>query len=212
MSAREEILARVRSALADVAHDEQPPEIQRAYRRESGDSPAAVVTRFVQRVEDYAAQARRLAEEDLAQALARACEEWRLRRVVVPPELPASWRPSGVELIEDEGLTAHELDRIDGAITGCAAAIAETGTIALDGRGACGRRAITLVPDHHICIVRGEQIRATVPEGIAALADAVSGERAPVTLISGPSASSDIELSRVEGVHGPRHLLVLVLD
>ena len=95
-------------------------------------------------------------------------------------------------------------------MTGCAAAIAQTGTLVLDGRGASGRRAITLVPDHHICVVRAEQIVGLVPEAFARVADAVRGERAPITLVSGPSATSDIELIRVEGVHGPRHLTVMI--
>jgi L-lactate dehydrogenase complex protein LldG len=107
-------------------------------------------------------------------------------------------------------LTATELDGLDGVLTGCALAIAETGTVALDGSPACGRRALTLVPDHHICIVRASQVVGGVPDGVAGLARAAaSGE--PITLISGPSATSDIELSRVEGVHGPRHLVVFVV-
>jgi L-lactate dehydrogenase complex protein LldG len=117
-----------------------------------------------------------------------------------------------VELIEDGGLTAAELDAVDGAVSGCAAAIAETGTIVLDGSAICGRRLLTLVPDHHICVVLAAQIVELVPEAIAAVAPAVRDRGAPVTLVSGPSASSDIELSRVEGVHGPRHLLVLIVQ
>ena len=113
-------------------------------------------------------------------------------------------------MIEDHLLSAAQLDSVDGAITGCAAAIAETGTILLDGRGASGRRAVTLVPDHHICIVTEDQIVGIVPEGIARVADAASERRLPITLISGPSATSDIELERVEGVHGPRNLVVLI--
>jgi len=107
-------------------------------------------------------------------------------------------------------LPAAELDRIDAALTGCAAAVAQTGTLVLDGRGASGRRAITLVPDHHICIVREEQIVGLVPEAIERVAGAVREHRAPITLVSGPSATSDIELTRVEGVHGPRNLIVLI--
>jgi L-lactate dehydrogenase complex protein LldG len=132
--------------------------------------------------------------------------------VVVPPGLPAHWRPDGVEVIEDHGLTAKQLDAIEGAITGCAVGIAETGTLVLDGQGASGRRVITLVPDHHICIVREDQVLGLVPEAIAAIAQSVTERGAPITLVSGPSASSDIELTRVEGVHGPRHLLILLLN
>ena len=154
---------------------------------------------------------RRVAPDGVADAVARACEQWGLRHVVVPAALPSQWRPAGTAVVQDNGLTAAQLDEIDGAITGCAVAMAQTGTLVLDGEGACGRRVLTLVPDHHICIVAADQIVELVPEGIAALAPAVRERRAPVTFISGPSASSDIELSRVEGVHGPRHLLVLIV-
>jgi L-lactate dehydrogenase complex protein LldG len=146
----------------------------------------------------------------LTDAITAGCAEMGLGRVVVPAGLPAAWRPREVDVIEDAGLSAGELDAIDGAVTGCAVAIAETGTLILDGEGPSGRRAITLVPDHHVCVVTTEQIVGLVPEAIATLAPAVRERRAPITLVSGPSASSDIELSRVEGVHGPRHLLVLI--
>ncbi len=129
----------------------------------------------------------------------------------MPPGLPAEWRPGAVEVVEDGGLTARELDAIDGALTGCAVAIAETGTLVLDGQGVSGRRLLTLVPDNHVCVVRAEQIVETVPEGFERVAPAVREHGLPVTLVSGPSASSDIELTRVEGVHGPRNLLVLIV-
>ena len=150
-------------------------------------------------VGEYRAEVRRVAPAELGRELAGECDRLGLRRVVVPPALPVEWRPDGVELLEDHGLSAAELDEIDGALTGCAAAIAETGTLVLDGRGASGRRAITLVPDHHICVVRAEQIVGLVPEAIARVADAVRGERAPITLVSGPSATSDIELDPRRG-------------
>jgi L-lactate dehydrogenase complex protein LldG len=117
-----------------------------------------------------------------------------------------------VQIIEDHGLTVAELDGINAAVTGCAKAIAETGTLVLDGQERSGRRALTLVPDHHICVVEAGQILGLVPEAMAALGDTVRGRRAPLTLVSGPSATSDIELSRVEGVHGPRHLVVIILS
>jgi L-lactate dehydrogenase complex protein LldG len=147
---------------------------------------------------------------DLAAEVGAECASRSLRRIVVPSGLPTDWRPRDVEVIEDDDLPANQLDRIDAAITGCAAAIAQTGTLVLDGRGPSGRRAITLVPDHHICIVLEEQIVGLVPEAIARVAVAVREDRAPITLVSGPSATSDIELTRVEGVHGPRNLVVLI--
>ncbi len=121
------------------------------------------------------------------------------------------WRPHGIELTEDEGLSATELDRLDGALTGCAAGIAETGTFVLDGGPGQGRRALTLVPDLHICVIGEAQISGLVPETVERLEPAVREGR-PLTFVSGPSATSDIELNRVEGVHGPRTLHVLVVS
>jgi L-lactate dehydrogenase complex protein LldG len=127
-------------------------------------------------------------------------------RAGVPPGLPAAWRPDGVELVEDENLDPRTLDGLDGALTGCAVAIAETGTFVLDGAGRSGRRALTLVPDLHLCVVERDQVAGSVPEAIAALA----GTTTPLTFVSGPSATSDIELNRVEGVHGPRRLEIVI--
>jgi len=212
-SAREEILGRVRHALRDVPPGEGPQDVpvERGYRGASDASEEAILDRFAERVRDYRAELRRIGPDAVADEVAQLCGRLGLRRIVVPGALPQAWRPPDAELIEDRGLSARELDAVDGALTGCAVAIAETGTIALDGRGRCGRRAITLVPDHHICVVQADQVVASVPEAIAALTDAATREHAPVTLISGPSASSDIELSRVEGVHGPRTLVVLLV-
>jgi L-lactate dehydrogenase complex protein LldG len=211
-AAREEILARIRSALADVPSAEQPDDVSvaRGYNRHGDLDGEPRVRRFAERVRDYHADVRRVAADGVGPAVDQVCAELGLERVVVPAGLRADWRPSGVEVSEDAGLSAAELDRIDGAITGCAGAIAETGTLLLDGQDASGRRLITLVPDHHICVVTVDQIVGVVPEAIAALAPAVRERRAPITLVSGPSASSDIELTRVEGVHGPRHLVVLI--
>ncbi len=133
------------------------------------------------------------------------------RRVLVPAAPPCAVHGFEVGRRTTRALTARELDGADAALTGCALAIAETGTIVLDGSAACGRRALTLVPDHHVCVVRAEQIVADVPDAIAALRRR-SAERRPITLVSGPSATSDIELERVEGVHGPRRLDVVVVS
>jgi L-lactate dehydrogenase complex protein LldG len=198
-SARDEVLARVRAALRDVSAGEAPePAPYEPPPAPAGDP----VQRFAERVADYRATVREA--EDLAATIARVCDEHGARRIGVPAELP--WRPDAIELVEDRGLSARELDALDGALTGCALAIAETGTIVLDGGERSGRRALTLVPDLHLCVVERAQVVATVPEAIRAL----EGRRGPFTFVSGPSATSDIELDRVEGVHGPRRLEVLL--
>ncbi len=212
--ARAQVLGRVRRALADVPGGERSADVTvaRDYRHTGDLDLPGRVQRLGERLRDYDAEVIGVAgEHEVAAAVADACQRMGLRQVVVPQALAAGWRPGGVVVIEDDGRSARELDGIDGAVTGCAVAIAETGTLILDGQASSGRRAITLVPDHHICIVTGDQIVALVPEAIAALAPAVRDHRAPITLISGPSASSDIELSRVEGVHGPRHLVVVIV-
>jgi L-lactate dehydrogenase complex protein LldG len=212
-SARQEILGRIRSALADVPAGERPQDVvvARAYRREGKLTGEALVERFADRVRDYDAAVRRSAPGEVAATVAAACADMGLSRVVVPPGLASGWRPAGMEVVEDDGLTTQQIDEINGAVTGCALAIAETGTLVLDGGAASGRRLITLVPDHHVCLVAVDQIRHLVPEAVAGLAPAVREDRVPVTFVSGPSASSDIELSRVEGVHGPRHLVVVIV-
>jgi L-lactate dehydrogenase complex protein LldG len=145
--------------------------------------------------------------DDLAATILGVCREQGAHRLGVPVGAPGAWRPDGLDLVEDHGLAARDLDALDGAITGCALAIAETGTIVLDGGERSGRRALTLVPDLHVCVVERGQVVATVPDAIRAL----EGARGPFTFVSGPSATSDIELDRVEGVHGPRRLEVLLV-
>lgn len=210
--ARDEILSRIRAALDDVPAPETATDVAvaRDYRQAGERSREQLVEHLAERIADYAAEVRRVTAAELGDAVTAACAERGLRRIAIPPGLPAGWRPRDVEVIEDVELSAAELDRVDGAVTGCAAAIAETGTLVLDASPICGRRALTLVPDHHICIVLAGQVVELVPEAIAAVAPAVRDGRRPITLVSGPSASSDIELSRVEGVHGPRDLLVLI--
>jgi L-lactate dehydrogenase complex protein LldG len=211
--ARAEILGRIRAALADVPASERPGDVPvaRTYRRRDDRPHDELVALFERRVGDYRARVRRVSAAGLPEAIIHACAEPALGRVAVASGLPDAWLPAGVEVVRDTGLSVAELDRVDGALTGCAAAIAETGTIVLDGGALSGRRALTLVPDHHICVVRAEQIHGQIGEALAAVGTAVSERRAPITLVSGPSASSDIELERVEGVHGPRNLTVLIV-
>jgi L-lactate dehydrogenase complex protein LldG len=208
-AARDEVLARVRSALGPAP---AVPDVPRAYRAAGAGDPAgapAVVERFCERVAEYRATVTRVRADELDEAVAVLCEGRGTRRLVVPPQGPD--RVRGVEVVVDAPpLSARELDALDGVLTGCALAVAETGTIVLDGGPRSGRRALTLVPDHHLCVVDAASIVATVPDAIAALAGpAAAGS--PITLVSGPSATSDIELERVEGVHGPRKLDVVVV-
>jgi L-lactate dehydrogenase complex protein LldG len=203
-TAREEVLARVRAALRDVPRDE-PPEAAAYEPPPPGGDP---LERFAERVADYRATVRHAA--DVAATVAAACADHDARRLAIPPGLPAAWRPPQLDLLPDHGLTPQELDAVDGALTGCALAIAETGTIVLDGGPRSGRRAISLVPDRHVCVVEAAAVVASVPDAIAALAPAAREGR-PITLVSGPSATSDIELDRGEGVYGPRTLEVVVV-
>jgi L-lactate dehydrogenase complex protein LldG len=206
-SARDVVLARIRGALgAGVA----VPEVPRAYRGPGAMPTEGVVDRFCERVAEYRATVTRLAAAELPATVVRLCEQRGARRIAVPPGGP-DWL-TGVEVVVDEPpLSPQALDRLDGVLTGCALAIAETGTIVLDGGERSGRRALTLVPDWHVCVVEAEAVVAGVPDAIAALAPAAAEGR-PITLVSGPSATSDIELDRVEGVHGPRTLDVLVVQ
>ena len=153
---------------------------------------------------------RKASQEDLSDAVEHVCAVHGARTMVIPPGLPDSWLPSGVEFLRDESLSNSALDESDGVLTGCAVAIAETGTIVLDGSPDQGRRVITLLPDFHLCVLRASQIVELVPEAFAALQGA-SVDGSPLTFISGGSATSDIELQRVEGVHGPRNLEVLIV-
>lgn len=208
---RTEILTRIRTALGDVPDSERPADVAvpRDYRRELQGPHAGLLE---ERLRDYSAAVSLVGVDGVATAVLEGCRQLGIRRAVIPPELPPNWRPAGIELVEDHGLSARELDQLDGVITGCAAAIAETGTLMLDGHGVSGRRAITLIPDHHICVVEADQVVGLVPEAFARIAPAAVDKRLPITLVSGPSATSDIELSRVEGVHGPRHLMVLIVE
>jgi L-lactate dehydrogenase complex protein LldG len=199
-AARDEILARTRAAIGAPG---APDPVVRAYRTTGALDGPARVELLRARLFDYRARVELSTEAELRNVVEEIA---RGGRIGVPPGLPESWRPANAT--EDHGLDAHELDDLDGVLTGCTVAIAETGTLVLAGGTTEGRRALTLVPDLHICIVRTEQVVETVPEAFASLR---GFERRPLTFVSGPSATSDIELQRVEGVHGPRTLVVVIL-
>ena len=209
MSARDEILARVRAAVADGA---APPPVTRSYRSAVHPPDLAgeeLLDLLVERLVDYRALVRRSTTAMAAATVVAALTERGARRVAVPDGiLPAGLDrlEPGIELVgDDPPLTPAQLDGLDGVLTGCAVAIAETGTIVLDGGRGQGRRVLSLVPDYHLVVVTAAQVVAGVPEALARL-----DPTRPQTWISGPSATSDIELDRVEGVHGPRTLEVIV--
>lgn len=209
MSAREEVLRRVRTALSDGAG---PVAVPRDYRLAGTQRPdiAAMVALLEDRLLDYKATVTRCGPGGVGEAVGSLLAARGALSVVVPDGAPDDWLAtlSGVELLRDDPpLTAARLDDIDSVITGCAVAVAETGTIVLDGGAAQGRRILTLVPDYHLVVVRADQVVAAVPDAVARL-----DPRRALTWVSGPSATSDIELSRVEGVHGPRTLAVILVD
>jgi L-lactate dehydrogenase complex protein LldG len=214
-AAREAILGRIRTATHDVPASEAVRwSGPAAYERALELDPAATVDLFAERVADYRAEVVRCADGDdaIAAAIGTAASEHDARRLARPADVPPGWLAEGVEWLSDEPgdpLGVETLDRADGVVTGSALGIAQTGTIVLDGGRGQGRRALTLVPDLHICVVRAADVVGTVPEAFDRLAEAPREGR-PITFISGPSATSDIELHRVEGVHGPRRLVVLL--
>lgn len=211
--ARERVLGAVRAALRDVPDGESPADVpvRRDYLTTHTDGDAAAVTDLLARhLADYRALVHRVDGEDEVPGLvARLLAERGAARVAVPDGLPGAWlaEADGVEQLADgPQLTAAALDAVDSVVTGCAVAVAETGTLVLDASAGQGRRLLSLVPDHHVCVVRPEQVVAALPQALPRLDPA-----RPLTWISGPSATSDIELDRVEGVHGPRTLEVVLI-
>jgi len=213
VNARNEVLARIA-----LAHRAAPPpdlpyeEISRDYRTTSDFSAEALTELLIDRLVDYRALVRQCSSDDLAAEIADTLGQRSPQTVVAPAGLDLSWTASiSAQVITDgsatdDQLSVSELDAADGVVTGCAVAIAETGTLILDGSAGQGRRVLTLIPDYHLCVVFPDQIVADVPQALARLE-----ATRPLTMISGPSATSDIELNRVEGVHGPRTLEVIIV-
>jgi L-lactate dehydrogenase complex protein LldG len=210
-AAREQILARIRDAKAGAKAVEYGA-IPRHYRRSGTLDAEGRIALFIDRLHDYNAMVYRTTESGIAQTIAEALRARGKRRLAIPASLPEAWLPPEFEFVRDDiagaGLSYAELDASDGAITGCLAAVAFTGTVILrHGKGEA-RRALTLIPDYHLCVVRADQLVETLPEGIARVRDF---RRSPLTTVSGPSATSDIEMTRVKGVHGPRTLDVVLV-
>ena len=210
LTAREEVLARIRTALGSSAAGSSPvparDAVPRGYRTRGDLGAQQLLELLAERLRDYGCTVRRAAPGQVMTEVGEALGQRGARRVVVPPGLDLAGLPAGTETVADDCLSPAALDAVDGVITGAAVAIAETGTIVLDGSAGQGRRALSLVPDYHLCIVRADQVVAVVPEALARL-----DPTRPLTWISGPSATSDIELDRVQGVHGPRTLEVILV-
>src|SRR5437588_4297667 len=189
-TACEQILGRIRAALRDVPNNEQPQDVvvPLDYRRSETAPREEVVERFVERVAEYKVNVQRVDEASLPAAIAAACTARNIRHLVIPTDLPGQWLPTGVELLHDDNtLTNEQLDTSDGVLTGCALGIAQTGTIVLDDGPHQGRRAITLLPDYHLCVMYEDQIVYLVPEAITGLHDAAVGRRQRISINSGPA-------------------------
>lgn len=211
MNSRDTVLHRVRAALAGPPGDHAAVVVPRQYRTSGSRSPAEVIERFAAHVGEYRAAVTRTHIETVSDHLVARLTEVGHTTAVAPAGLDPGWLSALAESLDIRldapPLTTEELDRVDVVVTAAAVGIADTGTIVLDGAADQGRRAITLVPDHHVCVIRTDQIVETVAEALARLEPT-----RPQTWISGPSATSDIELDRVEGVHGPRRLDVIIAD
>jgi L-lactate dehydrogenase complex protein LldG len=223
VTARDEILARIGRALTDTVLEDTMlagtvllaagDDVPRRYRTHADLETPGLLDLLTERLNDYGSIVRRATPGQAGAAVGEALGQRGATRIVVPPgpdlaglaDLPGL--PGGIAIITDDGLSPAELDAVDGVITAAAVAIAETGTIVLDGSPGQGRRVLSLVPDYHLCILRADQVVGLVPEALARLTPG-----RPLTWISGPSATSDIELDRVQGVHGPRTLEVILVE
>jgi L-lactate dehydrogenase complex protein LldG len=195
------ILDRIRAAVANTPPIEIPAVTVR--------SPSDVdLDLLEERLLDYGVRVYRCSRPELASTIAEAIAHAGRESLLIPPGLPAEILPADLVFKRDDGLSYGELDQAEGVLTGCAVAVAETGTIFLRHTEAEGRRVLTLLPDYHLCIIYREQVVGTVAEGIR---QAAAFSNLPITTISGPSATSDIEMTRVKGVHGPRTLDVVLV-
>lgn len=208
-SAREEIFARIRQSCFGTVEDaaQSYTRIARSYQKTARLSRAEILKLFKNRLHEYDACVYEAREEEIAELCARLLSDRGVRRVLVPQDLPSAWL-AGADFIPDNEFDAQVLDGFDGVMTGSTLAIAETGTIVLQNAKAQGRRAISLVPDYHLCVVREQEIVETVVEGMRKLE---TTRNLLVTLFSGPSATADIEMTRIKGVHGPRFVDVVIL-
>ena len=207
--ARREILERIRQANGGVAPDRVNTyeAITRTYRRSRVSEPEAVIECFIDRLVDYGSDVHHCSQSDIAQTVHKVVTERNKKGLLVSPNVPPAWLPADLLFVEDSGLSHEDLDDSEGVLTGCAVAIALTGTIVLEhGKE---RRALTLIPDYHLCVVFKNQVVETVPEALDRIQ---SFNTNAITTISGSSATADIEMMRIKGVHGPRVLDVILVD
>ncbi len=211
-SARAEILQRIRAATGGVSNAEVAragwTRLPREYRRGATRGREAVLELLEDRLRDYDANVVRVGRDGVSAMVAKMLSERGKTQIVVPTGIAREWLPIGVEFVEDEDFSAAKLDRFDGVMTGSTMAIAETGTVILQSVPGQGRRAVTLVPDYQLCVVREEDVVETVSEAMARLQETAE---LPTTFFSGPSATADIEMTRIKGVHGPRFLDVILM-
>ena len=209
-SAREEILARIRQACPTSTEDATASYVlvTRQYQQIAKLGRKDILDLFAERLHEYDAHVYRTGETGVATLCGELFERRSAKRIVVPKDLPAEWQ-SGAEFVPDDDLDARSLDRFDGVMTAATLAIAETGTIVLQDAEAQGRRVISLIPDYHLCVVREQDVVETVVEGMRLLE---TTHHLPTTLFSGPSATADIEMTRIKGVHGPRFVDVVILE
>jgi L-lactate dehydrogenase complex protein LldG len=216
VSSREEVLRRIRAAIGaptsdGAAIDGEWDAVPRSYKRAASIEREAILEMLEDRLRDYDATVVRVKAGEVGAAIGQILTARGTQRVVVPAGLPEALGeplPVGFEFVVDEGFTPVELDGFEGVVTASTVAIAETGTIVLQKVPGQGRRAPTLVPDYHLCVVRAADVVETVPEAIARLQATAS---LATTFISGPSATADIEMTRIKGVHGPRFLDVILV-
>lgn len=210
--AKQVMLERIRNAIRDVPVTERSEDVlvNRTYRSSTGHTNLLELT--AERIAEYRARVEIVTADQLASSIQASLERQGIKRLIVPHDLPESWKPNGVEVLEESTrlLEHSELEQADGVLTSCTLGIAETGTLILDHARGQGRRALTLIPDFHLCVLLESQIVDNLPAAMKKLEPSIRAGR-PLTFISGPSATSDIELSRVEGVHGPRTLEVLIV-
>ena len=208
ISAKDQILEKIRSATGGTkpSREKDYNSVPREYKRVGSMARAAIVECFIDRLHDYDSNVNRCADGEISSTIYGVLNAREINRLLMPSGLPPAWLPTGIDFVTDALLSYEAINAQRGVLTACAVGIALTGTIVL--RHSEERRALTLIPDYHLCVVFEEQLVETVPEAIARMSEFST---APITTISGPSATADIEMTRIKGVHGPRSLDIILV-